>query len=101
MISFVPNRNMRPLTRRTSLWTYVHNEVRLVKGRMFRFGTNEIIAGRAAERQFVGVSVGSQLKSGQTTWTVVGMFESGGSVAETELWCDAHVLQGAYRRGNT
>jgi putative ABC transport system permease protein len=79
----------------------VHNEVRIVKGRMFQFGTNEIIAGRAAEGQFVGVSVGSQLKSGQNTWTVVGIFESGGSVAETELWCDAHVLQGAYRRGNT
>jgi putative ABC transport system permease protein len=32
---------------------------------------------------------------------VVGIFESGGSVAETELWCDARVLQGAYNRGNT
>jgi putative ABC transport system permease protein len=29
------------------------------------------------------------------------MFESNGSVAETELWCDAAVLQGAYRRGNS
>jgi putative ABC transport system permease protein len=79
----------------------VRDEARLVEGRMLTFGTNEIIAGRAASRQFAGLSVGSQLKSGQVTWTVVGIFESGGSVAETELWCDAHVLQGAYRRGNT
>ncbi len=41
------------------------------------------------------------VKAGQFTWTVVGIFESGGSVAETEIWCDARVLQGAYRRGNT
>jgi putative ABC transport system permease protein len=29
------------------------------------------------------------------------VFEAGGSVSETELWCDARVLQGAYRRGNS
>jgi putative ABC transport system permease protein len=31
----------------------------------------------------------------------VGIFEANGSVAESELWCDARVLQPAYRRGNT
>jgi putative ABC transport system permease protein len=32
---------------------------------------------------------------------VVGLFEADGSVAETEIWCDARTLQGAYRRGNS
>jgi putative ABC transport system permease protein len=79
----------------------VRHEARLIGGRMLQFGTNEIIVGRAAARQFVGLSVGSEVKSGQATWTVVGIFETGGTVAETELWCDARVLQGVYRRGNT
>jgi putative ABC transport system permease protein len=79
----------------------VRDEARLVAGRMLQFGTNEIIAGRAAARQFVGLSVGSEVKSGQASWTVVGIFETGGTVGETELWCDARVLQGVYRRGNT
>ena len=79
----------------------VRDDARLVEGRMLQFGTNEIVAGRAAARQFTGLSVGSEVKSGQVTWTVVGIFESGGSVAETELRCDAKVLQGAYRRGNS
>jgi len=57
--------------------------------------------GAAAARQFAGVTVGSSIASGQVTWHVVGLFESGGSVAETELWCDARTLQGAYRRGNS
>ena len=35
------------------------------------------------------------------TWTVVGTFEAGGSVAETEIWCDARVLQGSYQRGDS
>jgi putative ABC transport system permease protein len=91
----VPMRGIEPAT------FQVRKEARMVEGRMLQFGTNEIIVGRAAERQFTGLSVGSQVKSGQTTWTVVGVFETGGSVSETELWCDARVLQGAYRRGNS
>ena len=79
----------------------VRDEARLVEGRMLQFGTNEMVAGRSASRQFAGLSVGSEVKAGQVTWTVVGIFEAGGSAAETELWCDAHALQGAYRRGNS
>lgn len=68
---------------------------------MFEFGTNEVIAGVGAARQFEGLSVGSEIRSGQFAWTVVGLFEADGSVAETEIWCDARTLQGAYRRGNS
>ena len=32
---------------------------------------------------------------------VVGIFEANGSAAESELWCDAKVLQPAYHRGNS
>lgn len=79
----------------------VRNEVEIVDGRMFEFGTNEVVVGAAAARQFAGLDVGSTITSGQVTWNVVGLFASGGSVAETELWCDARTLQGAYRRGNS
>ena len=48
-----------------------------------------------------GSTSGSEIRSGQVSWKVVGMFESDGSVAETEIWCDARTLQGAYRRGNS
>jgi putative ABC transport system permease protein len=70
-------------------------------GRMLNFGTNEVVVGRAAAGQFAGLSVGAEVKTGQATWMVVGMFESGGSVSETEIWADARTLQGAFRRGNT
>jgi putative ABC transport system permease protein len=79
----------------------VREEASIVDGRMFQFGTNEVIVGRAAQRQFSGLEVGSTIRSGQVTWQVVGMFETDGSVAETEIWCDARTLQGAYRRGNS
>ena len=68
---------------------------------MFEFGTNEVIAGRAASGQFVNLEVGDTIVSGQNRWNVVGLFETDGGVPETEIWIDARVLQGAYRRGNT
>ncbi|HEX2122581.1 MAG TPA: ABC transporter permease, partial [Thermoanaerobaculia bacterium] len=77
----------------------VHDEIRIVEGRQFRWGSNEVIVGRNALRQFEGVEMGSNLKFGTNYWKVVGIFEAGGSVAESELWTDAAVLSPAYRRG--
>ncbi|MGE0042009.1 MAG: ABC transporter permease [Vicinamibacterales bacterium] len=79
----------------------VRDEASIVSGRMFEFGTNEVVVGRGANGQFAGLDVGSEIHSGQNTWRVVGVFAAGGGVSETEIWCDARVLQGAYRRGNT
>src|SRR5438874_3906662 len=79
----------------------VHDRLKIVEGRNLEFGKNEIIAGRAASRQFVGLNVGTALKWGESTWTLVGIFDDHGSVSESELWCDVKVLQPAYRRGNS
>ncbi len=79
----------------------VHSNVHIAEGRAFQPGRNEVIAGRSARGQFVGLDVGSSVKWGENTWQVVGIFEAGGSAAESELWCDARVLQAAYRRGNS
>ena len=76
-------------------------EVSIVEGRMLRFGTNEVIAGRAASKQFINLNVGDTIVSGVNRWPVVGLFEADGGVAETEIWCDAHILQGVYgNQGN-
>ena len=79
----------------------LREEVSLIDGRMFQFGTDEVIVGRGARGQFIGTDVGQTITSGQNNWTVVGVFEADGAVAETEIWADARNLQGAYRRGNT
>ena len=74
----------------------------IVEGRMFEFGTNEVVVGRGASGQFAGPHRRQHsARRARTRWKVVGIFEADGGVAETEIWCDARVLQGAYRRGNT
>jgi putative ABC transport system permease protein len=79
----------------------LRQEVSLIAGRMFEFGTTEVIVGKGASAQFASLSVGETIRSGQNAWQVVGMFEADGGVAETEIWMDARTLQGAYRRGNS
>ena len=91
----VPMRGVEPTA------SAVREEFSIVEGRMFEFGTNEVIVGRGANVNFQGLTVGNTIQSGQNKWQVVGVFETDGSVAETEIWLDSRVLQGAFRRGNT
>jgi putative ABC transport system permease protein len=79
----------------------VRDYVRIVEGRNFEPGRSELIAGQGAALEFAGLEVGNTLRWGDTDWTVVGIFTAGGSLWESELWCDIRVLQPAFRRGNT
>lgn len=78
----------------------VRKDVTITEGRMFETGKNEILVGRAAQQEFAGLDTGATIRFGQTVWEVVGVFEAGGSVSESELWTDVRVLQSAYRRGS-
>jgi len=91
----VPLRGVGPEAQR------VRSEVHIIEGRMFQYGTNEAIVGRSAERQFTGADLGKEFTSGNLRLKIVGVFESGGSVAETEIWCDSRLIQGVYQRGNS
>lgn len=73
----------------------------MLEGRPFESGRNEVVVGRAAAAEYRGLAVGSQLKLGQNEWHVVGVFDAGGTVPDSELWCDAGVLAPLYRRGNS
>ncbi|HEX9160790.1 MAG TPA: ABC transporter permease, partial [Thermoanaerobaculia bacterium] len=77
----------------------VHPEVRVTRGRMFSWGKNEVIVGKGAYNEFVGLDVGSDLHFGQSAWRVVGIFSAAGGLPESEIWADASVVGPAYHRG--
>jgi putative ABC transport system permease protein len=79
----------------------VRDEIEIIDGRRFEPGRNEVIVGKAAASQFAGLEVGNVLRWGENEWRVVGLFSADGGLAESEIWCDAGVLQPAYRRGDT
>jgi putative ABC transport system permease protein len=79
----------------------VRDSFKLVEGRMFEWGLNEVVVGTGAQQQFAGLDIGQSIEVGQDKWPVVGVFETDGGLAESEIWVDAAVLQPAYRRGNS
>jgi putative ABC transport system permease protein len=79
----------------------VRRGVEIVEGRRFEPGRNEVIVGTGAAAEFAGLAVGNTLRWGDLDWTVVGRFDAGGTVVDSEIWCDVGVLAPAYRRGST
>jgi putative ABC transport system permease protein len=81
--------------------TAVHDTVKIIDGRMFEMGKDEVIVGVGAEQEFSGLAVGSMIKVGRYQWPVVGIFSANGGLSESEIWTDARVLQAAYNRGDS
>ncbi len=79
----------------------VRPNVRITQGRMFQPGTNEIVVGAGLLREFAGFEFGHTIRLRGGTWQVVGVFESPGTVFESELWADVSVMQSLFNRGNT
>ncbi len=80
---------------------YVREKFKLLQGRIFERGRNEVIVGSGAAREFAGLDVGNKFRVGRNEWEVVGVFSAGGGTAESEVWTDAAVLQTAFHRGNS
>ena len=65
---------------------------------MFRPGSSEIVAGRAIAQRFSGAGLNETLRFGGREWTVVGLFDAGGSGFDSEIWGDADQMMQAFRR---
>ena len=76
----------------------VRDSVRVVAGRFFQAGLNELIVGRNVAASYAGFELGRAVRFGGGTWTVVGVFDAGGSAFDSEIWCDGSVLNQVYQR---
>jgi putative ABC transport system permease protein len=79
----------------------IRNKIRIVEGRMFTPGLNEIVVGKNANKSYAGLTVGNTISLGSVRWLIVGMFDAGGSSFDSEIWADAHLLGPAYNRPDT
>lgn len=79
----------------------VHEDVRIIEGRMFSPGTLEVIVGVQAAERFVGLRPGQQLPLGRLAnriFNVVGTFDAGGGALESEIWGPRTIIADVYNR---
>ena len=79
----------------------IRNKVKIVEGRMFQPGLNEVVVGKNANKSYTGLTLGNTINLGNVRWLIVGIFDAGGSSFDSEVWADAHLLGPAYNRPDT
>jgi putative ABC transport system permease protein len=88
----VPARGVGPLA------FEIRNTLTFVEGRRFTAGTREINVGKQATVRFTGLTMGSDVKFGGSTWKVVGVFTDEDASFESEVWGDVDLMMPAFQR---
>jgi len=76
----------------------VRPNVKMIAGRFFEPGLAELVIGKNVTSTYEGLELGKTIAFGGQTWTVVGVFDAGGSAFDSEVWADSHVLNQVYKR---
>lgn len=81
--------------------TEMRPQIKIVEGRMLRFGVRELIVGSSISKRFNDAQIGSSIKFGGSDWQIVGRFETGGSGFDSEIMGDALQILNSFNRGST
>jgi len=73
--------------------------LKIIEGRKFTPGLQELLVGQGAAQQFAGLEVGNIVRLRGGDWTVVGIFESNDAF-DSEIFTDAATAQTAWNRGS-
>jgi putative ABC transport system permease protein len=76
----------------------VRKFVKIVQGRMFQAGLNELVVGKNASKTYQGLTVGNKIDFAGGHWQVVGIFDAGGSAFDSEVWCDSQIFNQVLQR---
>jgi putative ABC transport system permease protein len=71
---------------------------KIVEGRMFNPGVSEIIVSRGISKRFKNMGVGDIVHAGANRWKIVGIFDAGGTAADSEIWSDVQGVMGDFKR---
>ncbi len=73
---------------------------RLIEGRMFRLGLSEVVVSRGISQRFKNCRLGDTIHFGSYEWTVVGLFDAGGTAPDSEIWTDVEGAMNSFKRSN-
>jgi putative ABC transport system permease protein len=70
----------------------------VVEGRMFNPGVSEVIVSRGISTRFKNMGLGDIVHAGPNKWRIVGIFDAGGTAADSEIWSDVRGVMGEFKR---
>jgi len=76
----------------------IRPQLKLVEGRMFKPGVGEAIVSKKTAERFASTGLGETIHVGRGDWTVVGLFDAGGTAFDSEIWADVNVVSNAFDR---
>ncbi len=76
----------------------IRRNIKIVEGRMFTPGLNEIVVGKNANASYSGLTLGNTIALGSVHWKIVGIFDAGDSSFDSDVWGDAHLIGPAFNR---
>ncbi|HXY07068.1 MAG TPA: ABC transporter permease [Terriglobales bacterium] len=82
----------------TSTGIAMRPESKLVAGRWFAPGQREIVVSQSIHNRFAQANLGDSLWIGKGPWTIVGIFDAGGTAHDSEIWGDINQLNADFDR---
>src|SRR5258708_12975857 len=76
----------------------IRKNIKIVQGRMFTPGLNEIVVGKNANASYAALTLATTITLATVRWKIVGIFDAGGSSFDSDIWGDAHLIGPAYNR---
>ena len=73
-------------------------QVKISSGRMFNFGSSEVIVAEQTANRFEGLKLGGSVRFGGRNWTIVGLFDAGSTGFASEIWGDKDQIMQAFNR---
>jgi putative ABC transport system permease protein len=73
-------------------------QVKLLEGRLPRWGSSEVMVGLSIARRFKDVELNQALCCGMRDFRIVGVFDAGNTSFSSEVWGDVVQLMQAFRR---
>jgi putative ABC transport system permease protein len=77
----------------------VRGGIRIVEGRTFTPGLDEVIVGKKLPDRIRGLELGGDVRYQQKRFKIVGYFQSTGGAFESEIWGDFDTFGAIFRRG--
>jgi putative ABC transport system permease protein len=76
----------------------IRPKIKLIAGRWFTPGQREVAVSASIRKRFDHADLGDTIYFGKGAWTIVGIFDAGGTAHDSEVWADINQFSSDFNR---